>query len=344
MIKFKNVVLEDFSYFLPDNIMTSEAIENELQEVYQRLKLPLGRLEMMSGIKARRFWPNGTLPSDLSTAAARKILDKNSCYSQSIDLLIHASVCRDFLEPSTASVVHSNLELGPECMIFDLSNACLGMISSLYQAASLIELGAIKRALIVSGENGGPLLWETINHLKNDSSMTRKKIKKYIANLTIGSAASALLLSHRSLAPQAPQILGGAWCNDTTANKLCRGDGNPHSLMMETHSEELLHHGIALAKKTWEKTKRALDISTEDISLVIAHQVGIAHEKLTMEAMGLAHRPTHISYDHFGNTGSSAISLTLCLAQEAQKIHKNDLVLFAGIGSALASHFIGVKW
>ncbi|MFZ3104172.1 MAG: hypothetical protein WA096_05650, partial [Smithella sp.] len=54
-----------------------------------------------------------------------------------------------------------------------------------------------KHALIVSGENGSPLLLQTIEQLLKDDNLTRKSIKKYIANLTIGSAAVAYTVSHK---------------------------------------------------------------------------------------------------------------------------------------------------
>lgn len=75
-MKFKNVVISSFAYHLPEQIITSEEIEDKLAPLYQRLKLPDGRIELMTGIKERRFWPPGTMPSDLSTQAARNLFEK----------------------------------------------------------------------------------------------------------------------------------------------------------------------------------------------------------------------------------------------------------------------------
>jgi 3-oxoacyl-[acyl-carrier-protein] synthase III len=219
-MKFKNIVIESFAYALSDVVMTSDAIESRLAPLYKRLNLPEGRLELMTGIKARQVWPLGTRPSDLSTMAAEKLFLKSKIKKDEIDLLIHASVCRDFLEPATASVVHANLGLSRKAMIFDLSNACLGVINAIVVAGNMIENGQIKSALIVSGENGGPLLENTITELLNNPAIDRKNSKKYIANLTIGSAATALLITHKNLSPDSPTILGGAIETDSSANHL----------------------------------------------------------------------------------------------------------------------------
>lgn len=343
-MKFKNVVIESFAYHLSDDKMSSDTIETRLAPLYQKLNLPEGRLELMTGINSRRVWPLGTKPSDLSTAAANNLFSKSKISKDKVDLLIHASVCRDFLEPATASVVHANLGLSRHAMIFDLSNACLGVINALVVAGNMIENGQIKTALIVSGENGGPLLENTINELLTNPTINRKNIKKYIANLTIGSAATAILITHKDLSPDSPKILGGAVETDSSANHLCRGDGNTHSLVMETDSEELLKYGIGLAKSTWQSMLNELAWTNDTPDMVLTHQVGTAHEKLSLESLEISHKKTYKTYPHLGNTGSSALPITLMMAADEKQINKGDHIALMGIGSGLSSIMLGVQW
>ena len=343
-MKFKNVVLESYGYDLSDKSVKSSDIEDRLASLYGKLKLPEGRLELMTGISERRMWEPGTKPSDLSTTAAKKCLAKSKIPASEVDLLIHASVCRDFLEPATASVVHANLGLSRHAMIFDLSNACLGVINAIVVAGNMIESGQIKTALIVSGENGGPLLENTVDELLNNPTIDRKNIKKYIANLTIGSAATAIMITHKSLSPDSPEILGGAVETDSSANHLCRGDGNTHSLVMETDSEELLKYGVALGQSTWQKAKAELSWDNSHVDFVLTHQVGTAHEKLSLESLELTKIKTFRTYPFLGNTGSSALPITLMMADEKGLIAKGDNIALLGIGSGLSSIMLGVKW
>lgn len=343
-MKFKNVVLSSFAYQLPEHVMTSAEIEERLDPVYRRLKLPSGRIELMTGIRERRFWPPGTMPSDLSTQAARNLFEKGIIKPEQVELLIHASVCRDFLEPSTSSIVHHNLGLRSDIMFFDLSNACLGMMSSFAVAANMIDNGLIKHALIVSGENGGPLLFQTIEHLLNDKDISRKSIKKYIANLTIGAAAVAFTVSHKDFVSDGHLLLGGASLVDSSANVLCRGGGDTTSLMMETDSEELMKSGIALAEKTWEETKRELGWINDDVTCFVGHQVGVAHETLLKQILKLEHCPTFTTYQYLGNTGASALPVTLSIYEEQNRIARGSKVGLLGIGSGLNSIMLGVKW
>ncbi len=348
-MKFTKVVIAAAGSFTPDEIISSEAIEEKLSPIYKKLKLPEGRLELMTGINERRVWPKGTRPSFLSSQAALELKKNANENFKDIDLLIHSAVCRDFLEPSTASVIHHELGLPESTMIFDLSNACLGMMNALTVAGSMIESGQIRKALIVSGENGGPLLEDTISSLlkKNeDGELTRKNIKKYIANLTIGSAATALLIAHRDDYPEAAQVLGGAVATDSTANILCQGDGNPHSLMMETNSEELLRKGIILAQKNWTAAKESLKWQDSDVDFVLTHQVGKAHEELTLQTLHLNSIETYRTYPTFGNTGSSALPLTLIqmMRDKNTSILPQKNVAMMGIGSGLTSIILGLSW
>ena len=343
-MKFKNVVIESYGYDLSEKKVLSSDIETRLGSLYTKLKLPEGRLELMTGISERRMWEPGTKPSDLSTRAAKKCLAKSKIRASDVDLLIHASVCRDFLEPATASVVHANLGLSRSAMIFDLSNACLGVINAIVVAGNMIESGQIKSALIVSGENGGPLLENTVDELLNNPTIDRKNIKKYIANLTIGSAATAIMITHKDLSPDSPSVLGGAVETDSSANHLCRGDGNTHSLVMETDSEELLKYGVALGQSTWQKARSELGWDNKNVDFVLTHQVGTAHEKLSLESLELNKIKTFRTYPFLGNTGSSALPITLMMADEQKLINKGDNIALLGIGSGLSSIMLGVKW
>lgn len=341
-MKFENLRLHSYAYEEPEVFMTSDQMEETLAPLYERAKLPAGRLELQTGIKRRGFWPKGTRPSTIASRAAEKIL--KNFPREKIDLLLHASVCRDFLEPATAAQVHHNLKLSPHCMISDLSNACLGVLSSILMAGQMIERGAIKTALIVSGENAGPLIEETLAHLLNDPKMDRKRIKPYMASLTIGSAAVAFLITHASLAPDSPKILGGTTLTDSGAVELCQGDGSTNGLMMETDSEALLKAGVKLANDNWTRAREVLGWSNSDVNKIIPHQVGTAHRLAMLTELGLPLDRDFQTFEQFGNTGSAALPLTLIKAAEANFFKRSDKIALLGIGSGLTSTMLGMEW
>lgn len=253
-MKFENVCIESLAVALPEEVWSSAAIEERLRPLYERLKLPVGRLELMSGIRERRMWPTGTRPSDASAQAGRAVLAKSALGAERVELFVHAAVSRDMLEPATASFAHRKIGLPSTAQIFDLSNACLGFLNALTVAAGLIESGQIRCALVVSGENGRPLVEQTVQTLLA-KPLSRNDIKPYFANLTIGSGAVAAMVCHRSLVKgHAHRLLGGIARAATQHSELCQGDRHgADALAMQTDSEQLLIAGVGLAQATWRE-------------------------------------------------------------------------------------------
>src|SRR3954468_16569804 len=283
MMRFENVCIESLAVALPGEILSSTAIETRLRPLYERLKLPEGRLELMTGIRERRIWPEGTRPSDASAAAGKAVLAKSALGAGQVELFIHAAVSRDMLEPATASFAHRKIGLPATAQIFDVSNACLGFLNSLTLAGAMIESGQIRCAMVVAGEQGRPLVEQTIRTLL-ENAPTRNEIKPFFANLTIGSGAVAALVCHRSLVQGRPhRLLGGLARAATQHSELCQGDTyGAESLAMQTDSEQLLLAGVALARETWR------DFTAEQgagFDRFICHQVGSVHRRKLYETL-----------------------------------------------------------
>jgi 3-oxoacyl-[acyl-carrier-protein] synthase III len=342
-MKFEHVCLESIAVVLPDEIWSSAAIEERLRPVYDRLKLPEGRLELMTGIRERRMWPVGTRPSDASAAAGKAVLGKSQLRAEQVELFIHAAVSRDMLEPATASFAHRKIGLPATTQIFDVSNACLGFLNSLTLAAAQIEAGHIRCALVVAGENGRPLVEQTLRTLV-ERPLTRNEIKPFFANLTIGSAAVAAVVCHRSLLKEGRghRLLGGVARAATAHSDLCQGDTyGAESLAMQTDSEQLLLAGVALAKETWQAFTAE---QGTDFQRFVCHQVGSVHRRKLYETLDLDLAKDFSTFEYLGNTGSVALPSTLALAAEAGAVRPGDRVGLLGIGSGLNCLMLALEW
>ena len=341
-MRFQNVCIEALAVALPEEVWTSAEIEERLRPLYERLKLPVGRLELMSGIRERRVWPVGTRASDASAAAGHAVLKQSAFRPIDIELFIHAAVSRDMLEPATASFAHRKIGLPATAQIFDISNACLGFLNALTVAGGLIESGQIKCAMVVSGENGRPLVEQTLRTLV-ERSLNRNEIKPYFANLTIGSGAVGAIACHRSLVKgRAHRLLGGVARAATEHSELCQGDTHgTEALAMQTDSEQLLLAGVALAEETWR------DFTAEqgaDFGRFICHQVGSAHRRKLYETLGLDLAKDFSTFETLGNTGSVALPATLAAAVAANAIREGDRVGLLGIGSGLNCLMLALEW
>jgi 3-oxoacyl-[acyl-carrier-protein] synthase III len=343
-MNFKNVAIESMGYALPEEVWTSADVEERLAGVYERLRLPAGRLELMTGIKERRFFPAGMPASAASALAGEAVLAKSSFEREQIDLLIHSAVCRDRLEPATAAYVHGLLKLPGKTQIFDVSNACLGFLNAMVVAGGMIESGQIERALVVSGENGRPLVENTLKQLQNPE-LTRKTIKPYFANLTIGAGAVAAVLCRKELAPQSCPLMTAAVVEtDTSHNELCQGDSAGDMLEMLTDSEELLVAGIGVATRAWARFVEATGWSAQTPDRIITHQVGKAHSRELFKALGLDLAKDYTTFETLGNVGSVSCPITLARAMEDGAFVAGQRAALLGIGSGLSSLMMAVEW
>src|SRR2546425_4280722 len=71
-MRYSTVCIESIGYELPKHMVTSAEIEARLAPLYDRLQLPYGRLEMMSGIRERRVWGDGVNPPPPPPPAGRQ--------------------------------------------------------------------------------------------------------------------------------------------------------------------------------------------------------------------------------------------------------------------------------
>ena len=245
-MKYQRVCLESLGYSLPPEVVTTDELEQQLAPVYERLRLPEGRLELMTGIRERRFYEPGTLPGTVSTTSAEKAIESCGIDRSQIGALVHGSVCRDFIEPATACGVHHRLGLPADCMIYDASNACLGILTGMIQIANMIELGQIRAGLVVGTECGRTLVENTVRRLNEDTSLTRQSIKTLVASLTIGSGSVAMLLCDSELSQTQNRVTTASVLAQTEHHQLCQSTGLED--FMQTDSEALL--------KTWHRNRR----------------------------------------------------------------------------------------
>ena len=347
-MKFDNVVIAGIGVTDPPEAWSSDEIERRLEPLYSRLKLPRGRLALMSGIESRRVWLTETSPSGPSATSVRRAIEAAGLSHDQIGMLIHASVCRDFLEPATASKVHHDAGLPPACWAFDVSNACLGLLNGVVQIASSIAAGLIEAGVVVGTENSRPLVEATIRTLNEDVSLTRKSIKGAFASLTIGSGSCAIVVARRDLAPEATPVGTVAAHAATDAHALCVSGtdtaGAGMTPLMETDSEELMARGIAAGVANLDQLLAAAGWTREQIDRTVCHQVGARHRAAMLAAMGLPVDRDVANFDVHGNTGSVALPLALAHGIEIGRVARGCRTALLGIGSGINSVMIATTW
>jgi 3-oxoacyl-[acyl-carrier-protein] synthase-3 len=345
-MRYSRVFLDAIGYELPPVVVTSEELEARLRPVYEALRLPEGQLEALTGISERRWWEPGYPPSRGAVEAARKALEQSCVRPEDVEVLIYAAVCREQFEPATACRVAAELGIQPE-VVYDLSNACLGVLNGIVDLANRIELGQIRAGLVVSCETAREINDTMIDAMLQARSMD--VFKTSVATLTGGSGAVAVLVTDGSFEPSGRRrVLGGTTQAAPQYYGLCRwgleGMLSAARQIMSTDSVAVLRYGVELGLRTWRAFLSRLGWATEMVDKVICHQVGATHRDSILKALGISRDKEYSTYAYLGNMGTVSLPLTAALAEEREFLRPGDRVGFLGIGSGLNCLMLGVEW
>ncbi|MDR3109739.1 MAG: 3-oxoacyl-ACP synthase III [Planctomycetaceae bacterium] len=345
---YNKVCVEGFGYSFPPEIVSTSDIEVRLSSLYERLKLPYGRLELMTGIRERRLFPADMLPGDESVRTAERLIDAVGIRREKIGTLIHASVCSDYAEPATACSVHHRLKLPTNCEVYDVSNACLGILNGMIQIANRIELGQIDAGIVVGTEVSRSLMETTIASLNSDMQLDRRSVKPAFASLTIGSGSAAVLLVNERLSKTGNRLLGGAVSANTEHCELCMSATDPlgrgGGTLMQTDSEELMLRGVEAAAVTFERFLNEVNWQRESINRFFSHQVGKKHRQLLCEALQLNEKHNFTTLEYLGNTGSCALPTAAAVGFETGFVADKSNVALLGIGSGINVLMLALDW
>ncbi len=337
-MKYTKVNLTGLAYELAPNVVTSEELEKRVEPVYQALRLPLGQLEALTGIRERRWWDPGFKLSDGAARAGKKALEKAGVKPQDLGVVLYAGVCKESSEPATACAVASKIGVGSDCVVQDISNACLGVMSGMIDIANRIELGQIKAGLVVSCESAREINESMIQSMLAKPTMEHFKLS--IATLTGGSGAVGVVLTDGSFGKVGPKLLGGATQAAPQHWDLCQWDRD----FMRTDAPAVLKNGMELAKITWQAFSKKLGWTSADMNKTITHQVGGPQTTALLQACGVGHDKDFPTYEYLGNIGTVSLPLTAALADERGFLEKGDRVGFIGIGSGLNCMMLGLEW
>lgn len=353
--RFDDVVIAGIGTDLPDRVVTTREIEEKLSPVLERFNVPIGTFEKLSGIKERRLYDPSVMPSHAGLRAARRALDQIKFDRSEIKALFNCSVTRDYFEPATAVVLHSQLDLNENALVMDITNACLGFINGIAVMGNLIQSGIIKAGLLVSGEVITKAFDHCINYiLKRRDSIKRAELLELLPTLTLGCGSVAYVLAHRSLAKTSPAIVGGVAKSASKCHDLCSGNGdyyiaqiedeNYEPPVMRTNSSKLISSAAKLGRRTWKAASKMLNWTKDDVDHIFCHQVGKQVNESFYKTIDLDYHKEFKIYPRLGNLASAALPMALAIGTQEKGMKRGNKVLLMGFGSGLNALFAGIEW
>ena len=378
-MKYSRVYLDAIGYELAPVVVTTTELEQRLGPLYDKLHMQQGQLEVLTGINERRWWEPNFPISEGAVRAARKTLRASNVSPNDIGALIYAGVCREQFEPATACKVAAGVGVNSGAFVYDVSNACLGVLNGVVDIANRIELGQCRAGLVVSCETAREINEITIDRLT--SIPTMECFRNSLATLTGGSGAVAVLVTDGSFdRARRRRLLGGVTQTAPQHHNLCRWGlqsvlpngvanllptavtniaGNATSLLRTsldfgmrhlvtpftaTDAAAVLKFGVELGQRTFAAFVAKLGWAAEQIDKIICHQVGSAHRETILRTLGIPVEKDYSTFPYLGNIGTVSLPLTAALAEEREFLRPGDRVGFMGIGSGLNCLMLGLHW
>jgi acyl-CoA:acyl-CoA alkyltransferase len=338
-MRFQNVSIASVAHIEAPHRLTSEAIGLRLKSVLDMVGQPISLLENLSGIVARRLFDADMPVSDAAAQAAEKVLAETGINREQIGVLVNTSVCRDYLEPSTAAIVHGKLGLPETCQNFDVGNACLAFLNGMDIAARMIERGDIDYAMIVNAENSSQVTEKTIARMLQPG-ITEQQFRGEFASLTLGSGAAAMIMGRSDLLPHGHRYLGSVARAATQWSKLCYGNMD----RMVTDTKSLLVEGLKLAQRTFQVAKAAFGWVMSEMDEFVVHQVSKVHTEEMIKLLGIDPKKVLTIFPEFGNIGPASVPIALSKLKELGRLQKGNRIALLGIGSGLNCSMAEVIW
>lgn len=338
-MQFGNVQILSVAHIDAPHPVRSDEIESKLEATMKRLGVPPGMLERFSGIESRRHFDEEMPPSEAATKVGQRAIEAAEIDPDQLGVVVNTSVCRDFIEPSTASIVHRNLGLSPTCLNFDISNACLAFINGMEMVSNMIDRKQIDFGIVVNAENTKHATQTTIDRLSRPDA-TWEAFRDAFATLTLGSGAVAMILARAQGLAGEHRFLGGVNLSATQHCRLCYATVDS----MVTNAKMLLNHGMELALRTWTKAREAMAWTPDNIDHFIIHQVGKAHTERFARTLGINLSKVFRLYPNHGNIGPAGVPIVLSKLIEQNRLASGDRIALMGIGSGINCTMSEIVW
>jgi 3-oxoacyl-[acyl-carrier-protein] synthase-3 len=327
--------IESLGLYLPDHVVT---MEETLRSCRRR---PRWDLERITGIHERRV-AVGEYAADLAVKSAERALAMSRYTAADLDAIICTSISKHHrpdefsFEPATAVVIRRAL-CARKALVFDVVNACAGMLNGIWVLQGLIRSGAAKCGMVVSGEHNMPLAETAAREM-------RHSFDGQLAALTLGDCGAAVILDAST-----DEGVGFHWLDLVTGAKhdhFCYSQPSKRG-----RGGILITKARALQRKGAEHfpfyLKQALDAtgwSLDDVHHAIPHQVSVRAVqqgiKVVQRFMG-TELPDYFlcCAEKYGNTTTTSHFLALheFILRGTIEPHQN-ILLISGASGIVISH------
>jgi 3-oxoacyl-[acyl-carrier-protein] synthase III len=300
----------------------------------------LQQFEAITGIRERRYVPQGMCTSDIAYEAAKDALESSGIDPESLDYLIVAHNFGDVrgggrsdLVPALAARVKARLRIEtPKTVAFDLVFGCPGWLQGVIAGDSFIRSGAAKRVMVIGAE--------TLSRISDPHDRD---------SLIYADGAGATILEGRE---SEAGILSHAARSDTLdhSSMLFMGPSYNEEMFLEAlflkmEGRKLYRYALQTVAGSMKECIEKAGLALGDVRKILLHQAnGKMDEAIVDELYSLAgvERPEDVlpmTIAWLGNSSVATVPTLLDLIVKGRldghSIASGDVVLFGSVGAGM---------
>jgi 3-oxoacyl-[acyl-carrier-protein] synthase-3 len=294
------------------------------------------KIAQITGVSTRHIASPAQCTSDLCCAAADTLLKHLKWDPASVDALLFVSQTFDYILPATSCTLHERLCLSKGCAAFDISLGCSGYIYGLWVASSLVVTGC-RRILLLAGDVSSKTTGvrdRSTRPLFGDAGTATaiEADEQGIVHFELGTDGTG----HRHLIIPAGLFRNPHSSGTSVATE--RENGNVRS------DEVLYMNGAEIFTFTLREVPPLLTRILErsgwpktEIDAFVFHQANKYMLDYLAKRMQITPDKMPLSLEHFGNTSSASIPLTITQSLKGDLETGRKRLILAGFG-------VGFSW
>lgn len=316
--RFDHVRVGGVAVALPTTCYRSEELAGDMDE------RSLKRFVKSTGVERRYLSCEGQTTSDLCFVAADRMMKKLNMDRSEIDACIFISQNPDFKRPSTAIILQDRLGLEKDCMAFDINLGCSGYVYGLYIAAGLIESGAVKNALLLTGDVNRDLPGE----------------------LLFGDGSSATLLQYTETIYPMQGLMKSDGSGYQAIYTPVGGQRNPlneenpewEKARPHMNGTDVFEFTITQVPEMLEQFNQIFEKNWQDYDYVVLHQANLMMLNHIVNKLHIPKEKVPISIQDYGNVSSASVPIALAdLCEKMDEKPEKLSLLLSGFG-------VGLSW
>lgn len=304
----------------------------------------LKQFESITGIRERRYAPDGLVTTDLAYEAARDALESSKIDPETLDGIIvahnfgdvRAGSLRSDLVPALAARVKSRLGIhNPYAAAFDLVMGCPGWLQGVIVADSMIRAGDNQRVMVIGAD--------TLSRISDPHDRD---------SLIYADGAGAVIVEARD-GSESTGVLARAVRSDTLehAELLYMGTSyNPENfleaLFLKMEGRKLYKYALNNVAGAMRDALQRANVDLRDVKKVLIHQANGKMDEAILAAVyelyGMSDPPSDImpmTISWLGNSSVATVPTLLDLILkgriEGHTLGAGDVVVFASVGAGM---------